>query len=343
VDDLDTWGHVMDDIDTSTTFRIILQNPNGIQPGRKDYDFQYSLANCHSLGMRVLSLVDTKLNWTKETSYHTANWFHKIWNFSSISHSQINESFNSSFQPGGILTAVVDRWTSRVHSKHQDPYRLGRWSFVTLRGKQDTLITVISAYRVSQKSSSSLGVKTAYMQLYRALQAQLLEKEVLSAPEPNKQFILDLQAWVQHLQVQGHQIILNLDNNEDLYNSGGTIHPLAYNPDGPTSDNLHNGSLWTLAMTCGLIDILAIHHSERPFPPTYIRGKKHIDYMLLSASLQESVVRSGILPYCSIFAGDHRPYFLDLNANILFAGSTSPIAPVCYHSLQLSDPRRVGK
>jgi hypothetical protein len=96
-------------------------------------------------------------------------------------------------------------------------------------------------------------------------------------------------------------------------------------------------------MTCGLIDILAIHHSERPFPPTYIRGKKRKDYMLLSASLQESVVQSGILPYCSIFAGDHHPWFLDLNADILFAGSTSPLAPVCHCSLQLSDPRRVEK
>jgi hypothetical protein len=39
VDDLDTWGHVMDDIDMSTTLRIILQNPNGIQPSRKDVQF----------------------------------------------------------------------------------------------------------------------------------------------------------------------------------------------------------------------------------------------------------------------------------------------------------------
>jgi len=52
-------------------------------------------------------------------------------------------------------------------------------------------------------------------------------------------------------------------------------------------------------------------------------------------------VRSGILSYCSIFAGDHRPCFLDLNADILFAGSASPLAPVCHRSLQLSDPRRV--
>jgi len=94
------------------------------------------------------------------------------------------------------LTAVVDRWTSRVHSKGQDPYGLWRWSFVTLRGKQDSLITIVSAYRVSQKSSSSLGVKMAYMQEYRSLQSHLLESNKLQIPEPNRQFIMDLQAWL---------------------------------------------------------------------------------------------------------------------------------------------------
>ena len=53
--------------------------------------------------------------------------------------------------------------------------------------------------------------------------------------------------------------------------------------------------------------------------------------------------RSGILPYCSVFSGDHKPCFLDFNASLLFAGSTTPLAPVCQHSLQLSDPRKIAK
>jgi hypothetical protein len=47
--EMDTWGHVMEDIDTSNTFQILLQNPNGIQPGRTDYDFQYSLMCAYML------------------------------------------------------------------------------------------------------------------------------------------------------------------------------------------------------------------------------------------------------------------------------------------------------
>jgi len=100
----------------------------------------------------------------------------------------------------------MDWWTSRVHSKGQDPFGLGRWSFITLWGAQDILITIISAYRFSQKSSSSLGVK--------------------------------------------------------------------YDPDLPTLDKLHNRSLHTLAMTCGLIDVLATQHSARP-SPQHIFGERN--------------------------------------------------------------------
>jgi hypothetical protein len=65
--------------------------------------------------------------------------------------------------------------------------------------------------------------------------------------------------------------------------------------------------------------------------------------MLILVSLQDLVERSGSLPYCSVFSGDHKPCFLDFNASLLFAGSTTPFSPVCQHSLQLSDPRKIAK
>jgi hypothetical protein len=63
--------------------------------------------------------------------------------------------------------------------------------------------------------------------------------------------------------------------------------------------------------------------------------------MLILASLQDAVERSGILPYNAIFSGDHRPCFLDFSADILFTGNTPPLAPPCQRKLQLFDPRRI--
>ncbi len=65
--------------------------------------------------------------------------------------------------------------------------------------------------------------------------------------------------------------------------------------------------------------------------------------MLVSASLQEAIIRSGILPYNAIFSGDHRPSFLDFDVAVLFAGPTPALAPPCQRHLQLADPRRVNK
>jgi len=137
-----------------------------------------------------------------------------------------------------------------------------------------------------------------------------------------------------------HGIILNLDNNEDYYLSAGSIHPLSFDTNRMMVNQSHDDSLCTLAITCGLVDVLAEQHSLHPFRPTYIRGKKRIDYMLVLAHLQHAVERSGILPYHAVFSGNHHPCFLDFNAAILFSGFTSPLPPPCQRSFQLSDPRQ---
>lgn len=215
----------------------------------------------------------------------------------------------------------MDRWSSRTQDKGEDPY----WSYITLCGRDSTLVTIISAYRVSQRTSVTTGVKTAYMQQCRTLLSKSNTTKTTCSSEPNKQFITDLQSWIQFLQKLHHLIILSLDNNEDLYSPVGQIINLPYKPDQVKPCKNHDGLLMTLVRSCGLINILSIQHSSRPFPPTYIRGRKRLDYMLVSTSLQDSVIHSGILPYHSIFLGDHHPCFIDFDAAKLFAGDTPPL------------------
>jgi len=51
------------------------------------------------------------------------------------------------------------------------------------------------------------------------------------------------------------------------------VDPLPHTPNSPTRSETHSGNLRTLATAYGMVDILALHHSTRPFAPTYIRGK----------------------------------------------------------------------
>jgi exonuclease III len=89
---------------------------------------------------------------------------------------------------------------------------------------------------------------------------------------PRRQFILDLQSWLQHHLKQNHEIILAMDANM-MYDPDitGQAYPLTYKENVPITDHKHNGLLSSLIATCGLIDPLARQHSSRPFPASYIK------------------------------------------------------------------------
>jgi len=53
------------------------------------------------------------------------------------------------------------------------------------------------------------------------------------------------------------------------------------------------------------------------------------------------VKRSGILPYHSLFQGDHRPCYIDIDTSIAFEGKTPSICLPCQRVLQLKDLRIV--
>jgi hypothetical protein len=91
-----------------------------------------------------------------------------------------------------------------------------------------------------------------------------------------------------------------------------------------------------------LIDILQIHHTTKA-PPTYNRGNTRLDYILISHRIAPAVLRSGILPFYSLFLSDHRPCYIDIDATVLFQESTHQIAPMSNRGLQLLDPRKTTK
>ena len=84
-------------------------------------------------------------------------------------------------------------------------------------------------------------------------------------------------------------------------------------------------------------------HTETPPPPTYIRGNSRLDFFFISKSLLHSVERAGILPYNSVFEGNHRPCYLDFSAQSLFQDTEYPISPLTRRGLQLLDLRKVKK
>jgi hypothetical protein len=340
--DPNTWGHTPESIDTSTTFRLLFQNPNGIKPTVTEPDFLFSLHLCQEIGVAAICLAETNLNWN-HSQHHVSlrRCLFRNWKSAKFQTSVPEEKFLGNYQPGGTATIVTDRWTSRVIKSGSDPLGLGRWSFIILRGKQDTSICVITAYRVCKDKTT--GPKTAYQQQKRHLSSLLRTQGKVSTVDPHRQFILDLQAWITSKQAEGMQIILSLDNNEELMQNKGQLSPSPSDLTLPIVSASHDGTLETLVRSTGLVDVLRHKHPSDSYPPTYNRGKKRIDYILVSASLLSTVTRSGILPYNAVFQGDHRPCFIDIDVSLAFDGKIAEISPPCQRHLQLHDPRLVTK
>jgi len=340
----DVWGHYPETIEDKDTLRIVFANPKGLKLHSDILETEYSLGRCHSLGVGALCLAESNLNWG---NVRATSKFHgmlkKIWKHSKTATSHTLDDFQVENQPGGTVTIAYNHWTSRVIEDGVDPYGLGRWSYLVLRGKGGIKLLLVTAYRVCKQTIQSAGYKTSTAQQFRHLSARFREANHTHDPIPRHQFIVDLQAWLEHRIASGYQITLGMDANEPYIPEEGNFIPLDYQLITPIPTKGHDGTLATLVRTSGLVDPLLHHHPDTPPPPTYDRGKEKIDFLFVSAALLPHITRSGIFPYNSLFISDHRPCYIDLDSLSIFNETTPEIAPQQFRGLQLYDPRLIDQ
>ena len=93
---------------------------------------------------------------------------------------------------------------------------------------------------------------------------------------------------------QGHDIILMIDANEGC-GAGFAID--------------------RLISVCGLVDAHTLFATQDGAPPpTYQRGSKKIDFILITPRVATAVKSVGILPLHDWYLSDHRALMLDLNS-----------------------------
>ncbi len=64
----DQWGHSLESIDSTSTFRLFLQNPNGLNPYSGNYSLLQDLQTCQKYGAALLALPETNVNWEEGES-----------------------------------------------------------------------------------------------------------------------------------------------------------------------------------------------------------------------------------------------------------------------------------
>ena len=94
------------------------------------------------------------------------------------------------FKPGGTATVVMEENTGRILDKGTDPWKMGRWSYVLIRGNNIIeKLLIITGYRTGHRSGN-VGIKTAWSQ-----QSTILFKDKRHV-SPEEAFIDDLGNWI---------------------------------------------------------------------------------------------------------------------------------------------------
>ena len=127
--------------------RLFYLNINGIDTGNGDHSL---LQLCHNLqeeGVDVISLTETNVHWKRQ---HVTSNFKRIvqetWPEDKIGicTSESNISWNSDYKPGGTAMISLNKVTSATINKGEDPSGLGRWTFMTLLGKNNSRTSIFN-------------------------------------------------------------------------------------------------------------------------------------------------------------------------------------------------------
>jgi hypothetical protein len=108
-----TWGHALESIDSTSTLRLILQDPNGLKTYDPSGELFLNLQSCSSIGAGILCLPEINTNWNHQhNKAGLQNALKLVWKHSTHQTSSSAEIFHSDYQPGRTATVVLDRWTS---------------------------------------------------------------------------------------------------------------------------------------------------------------------------------------------------------------------------------------
>jgi hypothetical protein len=224
---------------------------------------------------------------------------------------------NEKFQAGGCLIMVQGKWATTIHRETiQDKTGLGRWSGLSVTGKQNRTISIIVGYRVCKGSIQSSGLGTAYHREY-----EYYADRNKKSPNPRKEFLLDLESTIQALRDKGHAIIVMLDANETI-KEGNDL------------------SKW--------IDRLDLQdlHKQDPAPSTYIgSASRRIDFMFGCPKAALHTKASGTLSYLDGPQSDHRGMFIDIDIGeyIQYDASKNPIVSPSARILRTGNPELVAR
>lgn len=276
--------------------RIFLQNSKGLTYSKPPTDFEYYFSSLHDIKVDIAGMVETNIAWQNPfIRSELSSCTRKIHGSTRLSYGYPTSEVDpiegkDTFHAGGSLTAALGYCSSMTFGPDIiDPTGLGRWSGCTLRGKNNKMISIITAYRVCATTVNAAPRGSTFTREYDHLRSIGLIN-----PNPRRHILESLRGQLHALRIKGHSILLMMDANTVLS---------------------QDRALLELIHDTGLRDL----HSSQPAPATYIGSdSRRIDYMFGCDSIYRSMTRSGTLSYLEGPQSDHRGLFVDLDPKELF-------------------------
>ena len=132
---------------------------------------KYDAIKCSIQASEVdfLGIAEPNKCWHLLEPEHTWREVSKTWwrdSNSVVAYNCFDIGANKIYQPGGSITTAINQMAHKVIASGVDETLLGRWSWLTIRGKNNILTTIYTMYRPC-KSTSSENTTYSQQQLLR--------------------------------------------------------------------------------------------------------------------------------------------------------------------------------
>ena len=125
-------------------------NINGTELGKGGHSLLQLCLTLKEKRVDIVCMTETNVHWKRAHVYHSfrqtlkdARPKRKI----SFCTSELDIKWNSDCKPGGTTMFTLDNVSSVVLQKGHDPSGMGRWTFITILGKNNSRTTIFTMYR----------------------------------------------------------------------------------------------------------------------------------------------------------------------------------------------------
>jgi exonuclease III len=269
------------------SWRIIIGNINsfpGSDGGTNKYKLERFKKLVYGKGGDIILVSEHNKNMSSTGHYNRPAEIIKKWWPSTITCTAYLKSTSTArFEPGGTMIITHSKSTAHTCFSGEDTQQLGRWNYITIRGKQEQYTTIISVYRPSKYQETYLRQAA-----YTAKRRKTLQLD----ESPDTLWYSDLKNLIEEKKNMGHEVIVGGDFNDDLNNNNST-----------TSKFMHK---------LGLREMMNEYTGTGP--ATHIRGSTKIDGIFAT-----QYIRASLMAYTSFeqSPSDHRWLIIDIPERVL--------------------------